>query len=493
MSITNDHVQKLRSDRADVVTPIAAPRSQLAVEQIAAFADRARPEHLSGEIRKLFKRNILDSLGCALGALPGKPFARLREQFAAFRAEGPSTLIGGGSTSVDQAALYNTGLVRYVDLLDSYMSTGGLCHPADNFGGVLAVAESVGASGENFMLALAVAYEVGSRFTAAVPVMGKGFNHALQLAISLAAASGKLMHMTPRNIAHAIAIAAVDNVSLAAVHSEPVSQWKGFSPGITAMRAVYTTALAQRGFTGPLRLFEGPNGLNRMFGQEIQIDWADTSLEIIRHTVMKKYCSLIHGQPVIEAVLALKRQHHLSAGDVDSVTCATFQGGFDLAGGGSFGPKDHPTTKEQADYNLKYLIAVALLDDQVGPAQLDETRVNAADTQALLTKVNVMPNPRFTQGYPDRLGCRIVICTRTGNVYTKDQDGYEGGQDQPLTWDRVVEKFHWLAEPYADANLRHAIISEVEILDERPISVLMGLLSRVKPLATFPPTLRGLQ
>ena len=86
-----------------------------------------------------------------------------------------------------------------------------------------------------------------------------------------------------------------------------------------------------------------------------------------------------------------------------------------------------------------------------------------------------------------------MICTRSGKTYIKDQNGYEGGQDQPLTWQRVVEKFHWLAEPYADANLRQAIIAEVEILDERPLSVLMGLLARVKSDARFPPTLRGLQ
>jgi 2-methylcitrate dehydratase len=263
-------------------------------------------------------------------------------------------------------------------------------------------------------------------------------------------------------------------------------------PGITAMRAVYTTALAKRGFTGPLRLFEGPNGLERMFGQKIHIDWTNPSLEMIRQTVMKKYCSLIHGQPVIEAVLDLRRRHGLSPDDVASVTCETFQGGFDLAGGGSFGPKDHPMTKEQADYNLKYLIAVALLDDQVGPPQLDEARVNAPDTQALLAKVKVEPNPRFTQRYPEHLGCRIVIRTRSGETHVKDQSGYEGAQDQPLTWKRVVEKFNWLAEPYADAGLREAIITEVEILDQRPISALMSLLARVRPNATFPATLRGI-
>ena len=155
-----------------------------AVERIAAFAAAARPEHLAPDIRQLFKRNILDSLGCAIAALPGQPFQALREQFEEYRAPGRCTLIGGGKTSPDQAALFNSALVRYVDLLDSYMSPGGLCHPSDNFGTVLAAAEHVGASGEDFMLALAVAYEIQCRFTAVVPVMAKGFNHAIQLAIS---------------------------------------------------------------------------------------------------------------------------------------------------------------------------------------------------------------------------------------------------------------------------------------------------------------------
>jgi 2-methylcitrate dehydratase len=463
------------------------------VEQIVGFASRTRPEDLGPEIRALFKRNILDSLGCALGALPGKPFVKLRQQFDTFGRGGRCTLIGGGHASPDQAALYNSGLVRYVDLLDSYMGPGGLCHPSDNFGGVLATADLVDASGEDFMLALAVAYEIGGRLTAAIPVMAKGFNHALQLAISLAASCGKLMKLTPGQMAHAIAIAATDNISLAAVHSEPVSQWKGFSPGITAMRAVYTTALAGRDFTGPLRLFEGPNGLNRMFDQAIVIDWADPSLELVRRTVMKKYCSLIHGQPVLEAVLRLKRENKLTAADVASVRCETFQSGFDIAGGGSFGPKDHPTTKEQADYNLKYLIAAALLDDQVGPAQLDEARINAADAQMLLARVKIHATAEFTSAYPQQLGCRVTIRTLGGSDHATTQHGYEGGLEHPLTWARTVEKFQWLAEPFANVALRGDIIAAVEDLDRQPLSNLLDLLSSVAPRAAFPATLPGIQ
>jgi 2-methylcitrate dehydratase len=463
------------------------------VECIATFAAAARPRHLTADIRHLFKRNILDSLGCAIAALPGQPFQALREQFEEYRAPGRCTLIGGGRTSADQAALFNSGLVRYVDLLDSYMAHGGLCHPSDNLGTVLAAAERAGASGEEFMLALSIAYEIQCRFSAAVPVMAKGFNHATQLAMSSAAGAGKLIGLSAEQIANAIAIAAVDNISLACVHAEPVSQWKGFSPGMTGMRAIYAASLAKRRFEGPSGLFEGPDGLERMFGQPIEADWDDPSLEIVSQTVLKKYCSLIHGQPVLEAVLDLKRGNDLDATDVDRVRCDVFQGAFDFAGGGRYGSKDHPQAKEQADYNLKYLVAVALLDDQVGPAQLQPARIQAPDAQALLARVDVRPDEHFTARYPGELSARITIYTKDQRILTKEQLGWEGGLTNPMSWDRTVEKFHWLSEPFADEDLRHGLIDAVQQLDSRPVSDLMELLAQVRPAAVFPATHSGIQ
>src|SRR5471030_1746783 len=62
-----------------------APTSS-AVERIGAFAAAAQPEHLMAATRGLFKRNILDSLGCAIAALQGQPFQALRDQFGEYRA-----------------------------------------------------------------------------------------------------------------------------------------------------------------------------------------------------------------------------------------------------------------------------------------------------------------------------------------------------------------------------------------------------------------------
>src|SRR5450755_2557623 len=475
------------------ITPELQAETHSAVERIGAFAVAARPEHLTTDIRELFKRNILDSIGCAIAAVAGPSLRELRGQIEEYRAPGRCTLIGGGKTSPDQAALFNSGLVRYVDLLDSYMSPGGLCHPSDNFGTVLAAAEQSRASGEEFMLALAVAYEIQCRFSAAVPVMAKGFNHATQLAISAAASAGKLLGLSADEIANAIAIATVDNISLACVHAEPVSQWKGFSPGMTGMRAVYAASLARRGFTGPKGLFEGPFGLELMFKQSILVDWEQPSLEIITQTVMKKYCSLIHAQPILEAVLELKRRNRLTADDVEDVRCDVFRGAFDFAGGGAFGTKNNPQMKEQGDYNINYLIAAALLDDQLGPAQLNDARIQAPDVQALLKRVEIRPDDSFSARYPHELSARITIRTKDQRVFVKEQHGYEGGLNNPMSWDRTVEKFHWLSEAFADEDLRKRLIQVVQQLDTRPISDLMDLLAQVRCTAAFPRTHPGIQ
>ena len=214
--------------------------------------------------------------------------------------------------------------------------------------------------------------------------------------------------------------------------------------------------------------------------------------EIVSQTVLKKYCSLIHGQPVLEAVLDLKRSNGLVAAKVERVRCDVFQGAYDFAGGGRYGSKDHPQAKEQADYNLKYLIAAALLDDQVGPAQLQPARIQAPDAQALLARVQVRPDERFTARYPKELNARITIFTKDQRIFVKEQLGYEGGLTNPMSWDRIVEKFHWLSEPFANKDLRSRLIETVQQLDSRRIADLTELLAQVRPTAVSPRSLPAL-
>src|ERR1700743_2092111 len=182
-----------------------------AVDELAEFVVSANQTDLSGRVSAILKRNVLDTISCALGALDGELIPAIRAHAEQFSGRPTATFVGGGRASVDQAAFFNAVLVRYPDLLDTFLTPGGLCHPADNFGAILAMAEHDDATGADFLLALAISYEVQCRFSARVPVMARGLNHALQLAMSVAAGASKLLGLSGEQTADAIAAAAADH------------------------------------------------------------------------------------------------------------------------------------------------------------------------------------------------------------------------------------------------------------------------------------------
>ena len=108
------------------------------VEQLAAFVVRSPYDKLSAAARDQLKIRILDSLGCAFGALNGEPIQLIRAHTEDFGGAKHCTLIGGGRTAPDRAAFYNSALVRYLDFNDSFLASGETCHPSDNFGSILA-------------------------------------------------------------------------------------------------------------------------------------------------------------------------------------------------------------------------------------------------------------------------------------------------------------------------------------------------------------------
>jgi 2-methylcitrate dehydratase len=182
----------------------------------------------------------------------------------------------------------------------------------------------------------------------------------------------------------------------------------------------------------------------------------------------------------------LADQYQVTHGDVESVDVEIFQNAYEFAGGGSFGDKDAPVTKEQADYNLKYLLAAAFIDGQVGPEQLDVERIRQPDVQALLRRVKIRPDADLTAGYPRTTPVRVTVVLRDGRSFCREQKDFEGAPSRPLTWERTVQKFHWLAEQHAADDLRNAIVHTVEQLGEEPVSALARLLSEVSTEPRLP-------
>jgi hypothetical protein len=97
-----------------------------AVDQLAEFVVTASQTDLSRRVLRALKRNVLDSIACAVGALDGELTPAVRAHAEQFSGHPTATFVGGGRGSVDQAAFFNAVLVRYPDLLDTYLTPAGL-------------------------------------------------------------------------------------------------------------------------------------------------------------------------------------------------------------------------------------------------------------------------------------------------------------------------------------------------------------------------------
>ena len=448
-------------------------------QRLARFAARASYDDLSEAARAQLKIRVLDAVACAIGALDGTPMRLVRAQVEEFDESGPCSLIGGGYAAPDRAALYNSALVRYLDFNDSYLAKGETCHPSDNLGAVLAAAEYAGATGRDFLAALALAYQVQCRLSDVAPVRDAGFDHVTQGAYAVAAGTARALGLDPARTAHAIAIAGTAFNALRVTRTGTLSHWKGLAYANVAGAVTRTTFLAGRGVTGPLEVFEGEKGFMDAVAGYFELNWEREDLERVTLTILKKYNAEIHAQSVLEAVLELRAREHLVAADVERVEVEVFDVAYRIIGGGEEGDKTLVRTKEDADHSLPYLVAVALLDGEVMPEQYRAVRIRGDDVQALLRRVTVRSDEGFSQRFPAAMPCRVRVILRNGRAFTAELADYPGFLTRGRTWDAAREKFERLAAPYTTPVLRDRIAGTVAELERLPVAELTTLLAAI--------------
>ncbi len=445
-------------------------------EAIAAFALRATEGDLLPAARARLKLSFLDALGCAVGALGSGPVRSIRGLANEFGGGNQCTLIGGGRSAPDRAALVNGCLVRYLDFMDNYASKGEVCHPSDNIGALIAAAEYAGSGGAELLTAVAVSYQVQGLLMESLPTMRAGLNYTTPLAFSVAAGASRLLGLDHAKAANALALAGVGSVSLAVIQAEPVSQWKGLASGEVSSRALHNTFLAARGITGPMGVFDGPFGLNHLVHDHSGVDWSKEPLDLAEQVSIKRYNAEFQSQTSVDAAAELHRRG-VHAEDVKSIQVEVASGAYDVLGGGSYGPKDDCHTREQADHNLKYLVAVAFLDGDIWPEQFDSERIERADVQTLLGKVEVSSSFLYTRRIPKEMPVDITVKLLNGSEIQVQRESYLGFHSRPMGWDDVVAKFNRLTAPFLDTSLRDEIVGAVAALEKLKVADLTSLLA----------------
>ena len=450
------------------------------VDKIAAFVASCTNEAVPPAVRELVAKHLLDSIGCAIGAIGAQVTDDIKAVVDAFGGKPMCTLIGGGLTSPDRAALYNGCLVRYLDFMDAYLRPDEVNHPCDNIMAILAAAEHVGSSGEDFATALAIAFEIQNHLLD-LPTMRASINYTTPLAFSVAAGVSKVLGLDAAHTANALAIAGVGAVSCAVIQAEPVSNWKGLASGESASRALHNTYLAQTGITGTPGVFEGPHGLFQIVRGHLETDWTTEWFAYAERSSIKKYNAEFQSQSAVDLAIDLREKHKLDVKKIKSTHAEVAQGAYDVLAGGTYGPKTECRIKEQADHNLMYLLAVALLDGEIWPPQFTTERINRDDVQGLMKKVTAAPNDDFSRRLGPQMPASLSITLEGGEVIKGEKGVFDGFWATPMTWDQVRAKFDRLTDGRIDKALGAELAAAAQNIDTIAVKDLTALLGRVSP------------
>jgi 2-methylcitrate dehydratase len=432
---------------------------------ISQFAASLKFEDLSPDAVYQAKRFLLDSLGCALGGYRVHDVTIALQVLDEIAGRGPCTVIGSGKR-VDpvSASLANALMIRCMDYNDIYWKQDP-SHPSDIFPAALACCERAGSDGRELIAGLVLGHEFECRFCeAAVPgIRERGWHHATLTAFVSPIVAGRALRLNAEQIQHAIGISASRHATLGAVTAGKLTMMKNTVDPMATQSGVLAALMAEKGYTGPEHVVDGKEGLTHCFGPEWKLNILTDGLgESWRITQcgMKFFPTEALTHAPISAVLDLVREHNLKPEQVEKVHIRSLARAADILSDPS---KYDPHTKETADHSLPYVIAAALVDRQVTPAQFTPEKINDPQIRAQLRKVEVVGDPEIEKVFPALQRVIVTIRATSGQEFTRQLDYPKGDPRNPLSDAEIEEKFAALAEDVlsraAQKKVREAVWS----------------------------------
>ncbi len=460
-------------------TKEAVAAKETITAKMARWAAALEFNHLSQDAVYQAKRFLLDSIGCALGGYQQHDVKIALQVIDEIAGRGPATVIGRGK-KIDpvSASFANALMIRCMDYNDIYWKQDP-SHPSDIFPAALACCERAKSDGRELIVGLVLGHEFEMRFCeAAFPgIRERGWHHATLTAFVSPLVAGRALHLSWEQIQHAVGISASRHCTLGAVTAGKLTMMKNTVDPMATQSGVLAALMAERGYNGPERVIDGKEGLTHCFGPEWKLSLLTDGLGDswrITQCGMKAFPTEALTHTPISAVLDLIKTNDLKPDQVEKVQIRSLARAADILSDPS---KYDPHTKETADHSLPYVIAAAIVDRQVTPAQFEMKKIMDPAIRAQLKKVEVVADPEIEKVFPALQRVVVNITTIEGRTFSKQLDYPKGDPRNPLTDAEVEEKFAALADGVLSAGAQKKLIDTIWSLEKvGSVSKLMALM-----------------
>lgn len=255
-----------------------------------------------------------------------------------------------------------------------------------------------------------------------------------------AAASAKLLALSPAQCSHALAIAAS---SAGAPLANAATQTKPLHIGNAARKGLEAARLAQIGLEGNPAILDMEYGFGVYYKDYIPSAMADSGVSGFKwiledqDVAFKRIPAHLGMHWVVDAALAARAKLERTAGHfyLNDIRCVTLR----------VPPSKYvncplPATEHQARHSFQFNACSALLDNKMTVASFSEDQISRPALRELLSKVKV-ETPRDNQPSFDKMYCEVEIETDQGQSYRARCDTFYGHWRKPLSHEDLVEKF----------------------------------------------------
>ncbi len=413
-------------------------------QSVGKFLVGLRLEEVPAHVVAKAKLVFLDTLGVAL-ASSTMDFGAMVSQIAARLGGKPDSVVIGSPLRVAAAnAVISNGTLAhgldYDDTLEEAIVHTGACAWMT----AMAVGEEIRASGKAVLEAAIGGTEVLCKVGLVAPgkFHARGFHPtAICSTFGAAAAAGKLLGLSLSQWVDALGLCGSQSSGIIEYLAD--GTWtKRMHPGWSAHGGIIACMLAQEGFRGPAKVFEGSHGFFNAFGGkeafhfekilELGTLWETPKL------AFKSYpCGSI-SHPYMDCALKIKQRYAPPPDAIAEVVCRTAEGPVHRLWE-PLADKQKPVTSYGAKFSLPFSIAVILVRGRAGLEEFTDDAIRDPAVLRLAARVRYVLDPSID--YPRHFSGHVKVTLAHGTVLEENQPHPRGGLEDPLTPEEIEEKF----------------------------------------------------
>ena len=452
------------------------PAAANITRQLAQYMVDARSRTLSPQVAEAARHRILDTLGAIVSGArmkPGEAAIRfVRTQGGTSEA---SVLTTNIRTSAINAALAN-GMFGHADETDDFEPVTKAHPGCAVVPAALAVGEREGRSGMEVVRAVALGYDVCCRF-----LMALGPDHVrathrsaegTSATFGAAAAAASLARLDERGMRHVLSYAAqqVSGIWSWTRDGEHIEKAFDFG-GMGARNGVTAALMVQSGFTGVEEVLDGEHNMIDALSTEPRHDQMIAGLGsrfFVTDTAIKTFSVGYPIQAPLDALLTLRRQHGLSANNVERIVARLPEDGARIV-----------DNSAMPDVNCQYILAVGLIDGALSFADSHSIeRMKDPQVVAVKQRIQLVADRALMDPDAPRSG-RVEVTLRDGRQVSHFTRHAPGTKENPLDTEGVNAKVRDLMVPVVGAQRAEQIIRAVHAIE-----TLDDVRNFVRPLLT---------